>query len=84
MMSEQDMENINSGDESELIFSISCSLIIFDFLSDSSPLSASLRVLVNMFPSSNCVNVITSPVFYFEDVAYGVYVTSGRISVASE
>ena len=37
-----------------------------------------------MFPSSKFVNVITSPVCSFEDVSYGVYVTSGRISIASE
>ena len=37
-----------------------------------------------MFPSSNCVNVITSPVCSFEDVAYGLYVTAGRIAIASE
>ena len=37
-----------------------------------------------MFPSSNCANVITSPVCYFEYVAYGVYVTVGRIAIASE
>ena len=37
-----------------------------------------------MFPSSNCVNVIKFPVFSFKDVAYGVYVTAGRITIASE
>ena len=37
-----------------------------------------------MFPSSNCANVITSPVFSFEYVAYGVYVTAGRITITSE
>ena len=48
------------------------------------PLSTLLRVLVNMFPSSNCANVITLPVCYFEDVAYGVYIIAGRIAIASE
>ena len=33
---------------------------------------------------SNCVNVITLPVCYLEDIAYGVYVTAGRIAIASE
>ena len=37
-----------------------------------------------MSSSSNCANVIIFPVCSFEDVAYGVYVTSGRIDVASE
>ena len=37
-----------------------------------------------MFPSSNCVNVITSSLCYLEDVIYGVYVTSGHIAIASE
>ena len=64
-------------------FSISFSLIIIDSLSDSSPLSVSLRVSVIKFPSSNCANLITSPVCYLKDVAYGVYVTVGRIVIAS-
>ena len=34
-------------------------------------------------PSSICANVITSPVCSLEDVAYGVYVTAGRIAIAS-
>ena len=57
--------DIRSWSESspELIFSISCLLIIIDSLSDSSQLSGSLRVSVNMFPFSNCANLITSPVF---------------------
>ena len=58
-------------------------LIIMDSLSDPSSLSVSLRVSFNKFPSSNCANVITSPVCYLEDVAYGVYVTAGRIAIAS-
>ena len=29
------------------------------------------------------MNVITSPVFSLDDVAYGVYVTAGRIATAS-
>ena len=37
-----------------------------------------------MFLSSNCENVITSPVCSHEDVAYGVYVTAGRIAIAYE
>ena len=37
-----------------------------------------------MFPSSNCANVITFTDCYFEDVAYGVYVTAGRIAISSE
>ena len=52
-------------------FSIYCLLIISDLLSDLSPLSASLQFSVNIFSSSNCANVITSPVCSFEDVAYG-------------
>ena len=64
-------------------FSISFSLIIIDSLSDSSPLSVSLRVSLNKFPSSKCANVIMSPVCYLDDVAYGVYVTAGRIAIAS-
>ena len=64
-------------------FSISFSLIIIDSLSDSSPLSVSLRVSLNEFPLSKCVKVITSPVFSLDDVAYGVYVTAGRIAIAS-
>ena len=66
------------------IFSISRSLIIIDSLSDSSLLSVSLRVSVNKFPSSKCVNVITFPVCYLEDVVYGVYVTARPIAAASE
>ena len=65
------------------IFSISFSLIIIDSLSDSSPLSVSLRVLLNKFPSSNCADVITSPVCSLDDVAYGAYVTVGGIAIAS-
>ena len=42
------------------------------------------RHMLNVFPSSNCANVITSPVCYFEDVVHGVYVTAGRIAIASE
>ena len=64
-------------------FSISLSLIIIYSLSDPSSLSVSLRVSFNKFPSSNYANVITSPVCYLEDVTYGVYVTSGRIAIAS-
>ena len=64
-------------------FSISCSLIIIYLLLDSSPLYVSLRVLVNKPPSSKCANVITLPVCSLEDVAYGVYVTIGRITIAS-
>ena len=63
--------------------SISFSLIIIDSLSDLSPLSVSLRVSLNKFPSSNCVNVITLPVCSLDYVAYGVYVTAGRIAIAS-
>ena len=37
-----------------------------------------------MFPSSNCVNVIISPVCSFEEVTYRVYVTSGRIAITYE
>ena len=73
MMNKQDMENLDSNEKSD-----------HNLISDSSLLSVSLRVSVNMFPSSNCVNVITLPVYSFEDVAYGVYVTSGRIAIASE
>ena len=35
-------------------------------------------------PSLNCVNVIILPVCSLEDVAQGVYVTDGRIAIASE
>ena len=73
-----------SDSSTELIFSISCLLIIIDLLSDLSPLSASLQVSVNMFPSSNYAKVITSPVCSFKDVTYGVYVTARRIAIASE
>ena len=66
-----------------LRFSISCLLIIIDSLSYSSSLYVSLRVSLIKFLSSNCVNVITSPVCSLEDIAYGVYVTAGRIAVAS-
>ena len=65
------------------IFSISFSIIIIYLLSDLSPLSVSLRVSVNTFPSSNYANVITSPVCSLEDVAYWVYVTVRRIGIAS-
>ena len=34
-------------------------------------------------PSSNCANVIMSPVFSLDDVSYGVYVTAGHIAIAS-
>ena len=64
-------------------FSISFLLIIIDSLSDLSPLSVSLRVSLNKSPYSNCENVITSPVCSLDDVAYGVYVTAGRIAIAS-
>ena len=57
--------------------------IIIDSLSDLSSLSVLLRVSLIKFPSSNCANVITSPVCYLDDVAYGVYVTAGRIAIAS-
>ena len=70
MMSEQDIENLDSNES--------------DSLSDLSPLSASLQVSVKVFPYSNCANVIISPVFFLEDVAYGVYVTARRIDIASE
>ena len=81
----QTRNDAESGDSSlESIFSISCSLIKIDSLSDSSPLYASLRVSVNVFPSSNCANVIKSPVCSFKEVAYGVYITARRIAIASE
>ena len=51
---------------------------------DLSLLSALLRVLVIILLASNCVNVIISQVCYLEDVAQGVYVTAGRIVIASE
>ena len=50
---------------------------------DSSPLSALLQVLVNILPSSNCVNFIISPVCSLEDVAQGVHVTDGHVAIAS-
>ena len=55
-----------------------------DSLLDSSLISVSLRVSLIKFPSSNCANVITSPVCSLDDAAYGVYVTTGRIAIASE
>ena len=54
-----------------------------DFSSLSSLLSASSQVSDNKSPSSKCVNVITSPACYFEDVAQGMYDTSGRIATPS-
>ena len=36
------------------------------------------------FPSSNCVNMIISPVCYLGDVAQGGYVAAGKIAIASE
>ena len=57
---------------------------IIGYSSDLSPFSASLQVLVNILVSSKCVNVIILPVCYPEDVAQGVYVTAGRIVIASE
>ena len=67
------------------IFSLLGSGGIIESFSDSAPLSASLRVSVNMFPTPNCANVITLPVYSFEDVAYRVYVTAlfGRDGDAS-
>ena len=59
-------------------------LIIIDSLSDSLSISVSLRVSLIKPPSSNCANVITSPDYSFKDAAYGVYVTAGRIAIASE
>ena len=70
----------------ESIASISSSLIsggIIELLLDLSPLSASLRVSYNKFPYSNCANVIILPVCLLGDVAQGVYVTDGRIAIAS-
>ena len=58
--------------------------VINDSLSDSSPFSASLWFLVNMSPSSNCANVMISPVCSLEDVPYDVYVTAGLINISSE
>ena len=43
----------------------------------------SLRFSVIKFFSSNCAKIITSPICSLEDVAYGVYVTVERISIAS-
>ena len=40
--------------------------------SDFSPLSVPLRYSDSKFPSSNCANVIISPVCSFEDVVYGM------------
>ena len=37
----------------------------------------------NEFHSSNCANLITLPVCSLEDVAYRLYVTPGRIAIAS-
>ena len=49
--------------------------------SDSSLLSVLLQVYDSKFPSSNCADVIISPVFCFEDVTYGISDTSGRITI---
>ena len=88
--------NAESGDESnddsimltllsdESMASISSSLSSGGISESSSSLSALLRVLVHIFPSSNCVNVIILPVFSLEDVSQGVYVTAGCIAIASE
>ena len=48
------------------------------------PLSVSLQYSDSKFPSSNCTNLIISPVVPFGDVSYGMYDTSGYISIASE
>ena len=43
-----------------------------------------LQDFESKFPSPNCVNVIISSVCSFEDVAYGMYDTTGHIATASE
>ena len=67
--------------------SISYSLIssgIIDSSLDLSPLSASLPVPDNKYPSSNYANVIVSPFPPLKDVAQGVCVTDRHIAIASE
>ena len=48
------------------------------------PLSVLLWFSDSKLPSSKFVNVIISPVCYFEYVAYGMYDTAGHVSIASE
>ena len=88
MSSNTSLDIGSSSDSSpESITSISSLLSsggIIELSSDLSPISASLRVSDDKFPSSNCANVIISPVCYLKDVALGVYVTDGHITIASE
>ena len=74
----------SSPDEIKSISSSLSSGGTIESSSDLSPLSASSLVYDDKPPSSNCENVITSPVFIFEDLAQGVYVTDGCIVIASE
>ena len=55
-------------------------LIIIDLLLDTSPLSALLQVSVNMFPSSNYVNVITLSVTYTPYATYSKEQTGNVIT----
>ena len=52
--------------------------------SDLSPLSVLLWNSNSIFPSLKCAKVIIFTVFYYEDVAYGIYDTDGCIAIASE
>ena len=54
-----------------------------DYSPDLLPLAASSQVSDDKPPSSNCANVILSPVSPLGDVAQGMYDISGRIDIAS-
>ena len=56
----------------------------FELSSYLSPFYVPLRYSDGKSPSSNCANVIISLVCSCEDVPYGMYNTSGHISIASE
>ena len=77
------LASLNNGGIVELSSYFSPYLSLFSVpLLDSD--SKCLRYYDSKPPSSNCANVNISPVCYFEDVAYGMYNTSGRIAIASE
>ena len=69
------------------ITSIYASLINYgrvELSSDLLLIPVPLRDSNSKFTSSNCANMIIPPVNYFEDLAYGMYDTAGRIAIASE
>ena len=47
-------------------------------------ISVLLRGCDSKPPSSNCANVIISPVWSFKDLSYGMYETTGCIDIPSE